>query len=168
MYSNRIHGAISFPATVSGRAQPDRFLTRFFTHRFYTRSIVSLLFFSMYRSEHIGVVRGDPYTYATLSKWTGVTTPQRLYDVFQPLMKDWSKSDCLSAWHGHQAFSLVFPNVHTLAETTIHQLSVAIEEGGGKAFVRLCFVTVYEPWSRRLFFVLAHCIVIQRRQQFHL
>ena len=80
---------------------------------------------------------GWTHTYATLSKWTGVTTPQGLYDVLQPLMTDWPKSDCVSAWHGRQAFSLVFPNVHTLAETTIHQLSVAIEEGGGKAFVRL-------------------------------
>ena len=123
----------------------------------------------MYSSEHVGVVRVDPHTYATLSKWTGVTTPQGLYDVLQPLMTDWPKSDCVSAWHGRQAFSLVFPNVHTLAETTIHQLSVAIEEGGGKAFVRLnnSFLPVEtetheleEAFPDNLFSVGRECFVV--------
>ena len=91
----------------------------------------------MYRGKNVGVVRVDPHTYKTLSKWTGISTPQGLYDVLQPLMDGWPKSKCIAAWHGRDAFSMVFPNVHATEEKTVHQLNVAVEEGGGRAFVRL-------------------------------
>ena len=70
-------------------------------------------------------------------------TPQRLYDVFQPLI-GLVEIRCLSAWHGHQALPLVFP-MYIPSQTTIHQLSVAIEEGGGKAlfgFVSLLYTSL--------------------------
>lgn len=90
----------------------------------------------MYHGNHVGLVRVDPHTYATLSKWTGITTPQGLYDVLRPLM-NWPTSKCIAAWHGRDSFSMVFPDVRALPETAIDQLNVALEKGDGKAFIRL-------------------------------
>ena len=90
----------------------------------------------MYHSKHVGILRVDPHTYATLSKWTGITTPQGLYDVLRPLM-NWPTSKCIAAWHGRESFSMVFPDVSVLPETAIERLNVSMEKGDGKAFIRL-------------------------------
>ena len=120
----------------------------------------------MYRGKNVGVVRVDPHTYKTLSKWTGISTPQGLYDVLQPLMDGWPKSKCIAAWHGRDAFSL-FPK-HGTEEKTVHQLNVAVEEGGGRAFVRLnnSFLPVEtsaeeleEAFPNHLLMVGQHCFV---------
>ena len=138
------------------------------TQFFFTFFLFYFLFLArMYRGKNVGVVRVTPHLQNPV-QMDRYLHPQGLYDVLQPLMDGWPKSKCIAAWHGRDAFSMVFPNVHGTEEKTVHQLNVAVEEGGGRAFVRLnnSFLPVEtsaeeleEAFPDHLLVVGQHCFV---------